>query len=132
MTRIGPFWIKLRFACGPGFAMGPGKADLLEAIERTGSISGAARDMGMSYRRAWLLVSEANRCFRAPLVETLTGGGRERGARLTAEGRHILASFRALEAESARLADTEMARDILASLRDEPLPQPSGDDASPE
>ena len=79
--RIGPLKLKLQLACGDGFAMGRGKADLLDAIAAQGSISGAGRALGMSYRRAWLLVDEMNRCFADRLVETLAGGGRERGTR---------------------------------------------------
>src|SRR6266702_808101 len=65
---------KIRILIGAVVAIGPGKADLLAAIERTGSISAAAREMKMSYRRAWLLVEAMNSAFRQPLVETLTGG----------------------------------------------------------
>ncbi len=60
--------------------MGPGKADLLEAVDRTGSISGAGRELGMSYRRAWLLVDEMNRCWSDRLVDTQAGGGDRSGA----------------------------------------------------
>ncbi|MFN3586767.1 MAG: winged helix-turn-helix domain-containing protein [Moraxellaceae bacterium] len=80
-------------------ALGPGKADLLAAIADTGSISGAARRMGMSYRRAWLLVDTMNRCFRRPLVETAAGGAQGGGALLTPEGETMLAHYRALQAE---------------------------------
>ncbi|MFY8195818.1 MAG: winged helix-turn-helix domain-containing protein, partial [Novosphingobium sp.] len=62
--------VKIQFCCGDEIAMGPGKADLLEAIAREGSISAAARAMDMSYRRAWLLVDTMNRCWQEPLVET--------------------------------------------------------------
>ena len=95
--------IKLQLRHGDGFAMGPGKADLLEAIDREGSISAAGRILGMSYRRAWLLVDETNRAFADPLVLTLQGGGRERGARLTEVGRSILADYRALEHAATRI-----------------------------
>jgi molybdate transport system regulatory protein len=60
--------LKIQLYCGDEIAMGPGKADLLEAIAREGSISGAGRAMDMSYRRAWLLVDAMNRCWKAPLV----------------------------------------------------------------
>ena len=79
--------------------MGPGKADLLEAIARTGSISAAGRDLGMSYRRAWLLVDTMNRCFAGPLVETHPGGGKIAGARVTSEGEAALAAYRALSVQ---------------------------------
>src|SRR6478735_8868876 len=88
--------LKLQLYCGDEIAMGPGKADLLEAIAHEGSISAAGRAMGMSYRRAWLLVDTMNRCFRAPLVETHPGGGKQAGARLTADGERALAAYRAL------------------------------------
>jgi len=91
--------LKLQLYCGDEIAMGPGKADLLEAIQRTGSISAAGRDLGMSYRRAWMLVDTMNRCFAKPLVETHPGGGKNAGARVTAEGEKALAAYRALSAQ---------------------------------
>jgi molybdate transport system regulatory protein len=91
--------LKLQLYCGDEIAMGPGKADLLEAIAREGSISAAGRAMGMSYRRAWLLVDTMNRCFTRPLVETHPGGGQQAGAKLTAEGEAALAAYRALSAQ---------------------------------
>src|SRR3546814_17276525 len=78
MIRSGPLKIKLQLFCGDEIAMGPGKADLLEAISAQGSISAAGRALGMSYRRTWLLVDVMNRCFRAPLVETAAGGSHGR------------------------------------------------------
>src|SRR4051812_16069866 len=92
--RIGALKLKLQLMCGDQVALGPGKADLLEAIDSEGSISGAGRALGMSYRRAWLLVDEMNRCFADRLVETLTGGGRDRGARVTVAGRAVLTAYR--------------------------------------
>jgi len=93
--------IKLQAMCGAEIAMGPGKADLLDAIAREGSISGAGRAMGMSYRRAWLLVDAMNRCWREPLVHTAPGrtdsGG---GAKLTELGLAVLARYRALQADA--------------------------------
>jgi molybdate transport system regulatory protein len=120
--KVGPLLIKLRLICGDRFAMGPGKAELLVAIDREHSISGAARAMDMSYRRAWLLVDEMNRCFVDPLVETLSGGGRERGARLTAAGRAVVEAYQALEMSAAALADTEAHHTLVAMLRTGPLP----------
>ncbi len=116
--RVGALKLKLQLACGDGFALGPGKADLLDAIGRDGSISAAGRALGMSYRRAWLLVDEMNRCFATPLVETLRGGGRERGARLTAAGAAMLADYRELEAVTAAVADHPAYRRLAAALRD--------------
>lgn len=120
--RLGPLKLKLQLVCGEGFALGPGKADLLEAIAREGSISGAGRALGMSYRRAWLLVDEMNRCFTERVVETSPGGGRTGGARLTDAGRAMLAAYRELEAEAAHLAEHPACRRLSANLREAPTP----------
>src|SRR2546425_8256799 len=88
---------KIRILIGAVVAIGPGKADLLAAIERTGSISAAARQMGMSYRRAWLLVEAMNSAFRQPLVETLTGGEGGGGGRGTELGEGGLRRSPAME-----------------------------------
>jgi len=79
-------------------AMGPGKADLLEAIAAAGSISAAGRAMNMSYRRAWQLVDMMNRSFAAPLVHSAAGGQHGGGARLTDMGKAVLERYRAMEA----------------------------------
>ncbi|MDP1027394.1 LysR family transcriptional regulator [Sphingomonas sp. KR1UV-12] len=120
--QVGPLKLKVQLTCGDGFALGPGKADLLDAIIAHGSISAAGRAIGMSYRRAWLLVDEMNRCFDPVLVETLRGGGQERGARVTETGRAILAAYRALEDEAAALAMRPACAQLLAHLRPEPRP----------
>jgi molybdate transport system regulatory protein len=104
---------RLRFSRGDDIAVGPGKVDLLEAIEASGSISGAARSLGMSYRRAWLLVDTMNRCFRAPLVEAETGGKRGGGARLTRLGAEVIERYRRIERDAARAG----AADIRALAR---------------
>lgn len=123
--RIGALKLKLQLVCGDIYAMGPGKADLLEAIDREGSIAAAGRALDMSYRRSWLLVDEMNRCFREKVVETLSGGGRERGARLTENGRKVLAAYRDLEAESARVMGSKSYRQLADSMLDVPLPAKS-------
>jgi molybdate transport system regulatory protein len=79
-------------------AIGPGKANLLDKIKETRSISGAARAMKMSYRRAWQLVDTMNRSFKTPLVEAETGGKRGGGARVTVTGEAVLANYRAMQA----------------------------------
>ncbi len=113
--------IKIQIMSGDDIAIGPGKAALLEAIAQTGSISAAARAMGMSYRRAWLLVDAMNRCFRNPLVETQPGGGRGAGARLSAAGIGVLASYRAVvEAAEKGAAAAPGLDNIMAGLRDTP------------
>lgn len=88
--------------------MGPGKADLLEAIDRAGSISGAAREMGMSYKRAWDLVDTMNRCFKQPLVATATGGSHGGGAQVTDFGRDILHRYRAIECTATAAVENEV------------------------
>lgn len=101
---------QLRVLLGAATAMGPGKAALVEAIDRTGSISGAAREMGMSYRRAWELVETMNRCFREPLVQTSTGGRGGGGAKVTAFGRDVVARYRRMEGKAARSVAADMTR----------------------
>ena len=108
--------LKLQLYCGDEIAMGPGKAALLQAIRRTGSISAAGRELGMSYRRAWLLVDTMNRCFAEPLVEAQSGSG----ARVTAAGEAALADYLAL-AERAEGASHGEAFDRLeAAIRKQP------------
>ena len=121
VLRVGALKLKAQLYCGDEPAIGPGKADLLEAIAREGSISAAGRALGMSYRRTWLLVDSMNRCWRDRLVETVAGGGKTRGARLTDTGRDVLTGYRALEARLAEAAgDTLGALDAM--LRAQPLP----------
>ena len=96
--------VRLRVMQGDTIAFGPGKAALLQAIDRTGSISGAAREMEMSYRRAWLLVEEMNRCFNQPLVETATGG-----ASITALARDVVACYQRMQ----KKADSAIEKDML-------------------
>jgi len=78
-------------------SLGPGKIGLLEGIERTGSLSAAARAMGMSYRRAWLLLHSTNEGFSEPVVELSVGGKDGGGTRLTDYGRQLVADFRRFE-----------------------------------
>ena len=108
---------QLRILLGAATAMGPGKADLLEAIAGTGSISAAARGMGMSYRRAWLLVEAMNRSFRAPLVAAEAGGRGGGGARVTEYGVHVLRRYREMEETAASSIADELNAfaDLLAT-----------------
>ena len=101
-------YIRIRIPHGDDFAMGSGKAVLLEAIQRTGSISAAGRDLKMSYRRAWLLVESMNQCFREPLVSTATGGRSGGGAQITARGLDVLTRFRAMEAKVEAAIDSDI------------------------
>lgn len=82
--------------------LGPGKADLLDAIARTGSIRAAAEELEMSYMRAWTLVRTMNAAFRSPLVEKVRGGAGQGGARLTKRGERVLRLYRQMEAKSLR------------------------------
>ena len=84
---------------------GPGKADLLESIARTGSIRGAAAELDMSYMRAWNLVKTMNAAFRAPLVEKERGGTGKGGAQLTAAGTRVLRIYRKMEQRALRSID---------------------------
>ncbi|MCY1127158.1 LysR family transcriptional regulator [Frigidibacter sp. RF13] len=101
--------LRLKLMIGPGLWIGPGKADLLEGIAATGSISAAGRRMGMSYKRAWGLVEILNAMFDAPLVAASRGGAGRGGAALTACGAEVLALYRRMEAESSRASVAEIA-----------------------
>lgn len=94
---------------GRPVAFGPGKADLLEAINETGSIAAAGRRLGMSYKRAWSLVEALNIMFRAPLVDAAKGGAGGGGAALTPLGEKILAAYRTLESDSSRAGAAPLA-----------------------
>ena len=84
--------------------LGPGKIELLEGIQKSGSLSQAARDLGMSYRRAWLLVDSLRSSFREPVVVTMTGGKGGGGVTVTKFGELLIKSYRALERDIARAA----------------------------
>jgi molybdate transport system regulatory protein len=101
--------LKIRISNGPQTAMGPGKAELLEAIQQAGSISAAAKQMGMSYRRAWELVNTMNNCFDQPLVQTSPGGANGGGAQVTEFGVHVLRQYRQLIAKAEAAAASELA-----------------------
>jgi molybdate transport system regulatory protein len=109
---------------GAALAIGPGKVALLEAIAGTGSISAAARALKMSYRRAWLLVDETNRCLAAPAVTTATGGNRGGGAVLTPAGIEFVRCYRDLERE-AKAGVTARLSPLLRSVpRQRRAPRP--------
>jgi molybdate transport system regulatory protein len=108
--------LMLRVDFGPNRAIGPGKIRLLEAIAASGSISQAGRTLGMSYRRAWLLIDDMNHCFREPVVAAQPGGSRGGGAALTAFGRQLVGNYRAIEV-AAQAAAQDRMRKIAAALR---------------
>lgn len=107
--------LKLRVRLCQAVALGPGKADLLDAIDRCGSISAAAKDQNMSYRRAWLLVDELNRALSSPVLDTSVAG-----ATLTPTGREILDLYRSIEAKAQAAVADELTR--LERLMAEPFP----------
>jgi molybdate transport system regulatory protein len=118
--------LKIQLMCGEEIAMGPGKADLLDAIHAHGSISGAGRAMDMSYRRAWLLVDVMNRCWREPLVETSPGSSHGGGARVTALGAQVLAHYRALQARLSGASDCPDEAALAAAMLAEPRKSQKG------
>lgn len=110
----------LRIDFNSGRAIGPGKIRLLEAIREHGSISQAGRRLGMSYRRAWLLIDDLNRCFAKLLVKTKLGGTAGGGARLTSFGERVLTNYRAIEKSAHRAAATRL-RMLDAALGKSPV-----------
>ena len=101
--------VRFRLDFGVDEAVGPGKITLLEQIGRGGSLSQAARDLKMSYRRAWQLLESINSCFREPAVLTQKGGRGGGGAALTPFGRELIASYRAFDIEVQSLAARSFA-----------------------
>ena len=100
---------RLRIGKGDLWAIGPGKVALLEAIAETGSISAAARKLGMSYRRAWNLTDEINRGLAKPAVESSAGGVAGGGASLTDVGRRVIELYRSIERDARRDQDAAIA-----------------------
>lgn len=101
--------LSIRIDLVNGNRIGPGKIALLEAIKASGSISGAARKLDMSYRRAWLLVEEINAALREPAVAAATGGKQGGGAALTPVGEEVIALYRAIEKAAHASASREFS-----------------------
>jgi molybdate transport system regulatory protein len=101
---MGNVRLTVRVDFGADRALGPGKIRLLDAIGKTGSIARAGRALGMSYRRAWLLVDDMNCGFREPVVATQPGGVQGGGAELTPFGRELIETYRAIEAQATAAA----------------------------
>lgn len=114
--------LRIRIVFGEAEMMGPGKAELLERIERTGSIAAAGREMGMSYKRAWELIGTLNAMFRLPVVTSTRGGPKGGGAVLTETGHEVLRLYRAFEAEAAQAGARQLDA-LCARLADAP-PEP--------
>jgi molybdate transport system regulatory protein len=115
-----PQGLRIRLIFGNGTMLGPGKADLLESIRETGSISAAGRRLRMSYKRAWMLVDTLNAMF-GPLVESSRGGSEHGGAKLTEAGERVLALYRSLtaEADAATAAETEALKALHVDMSGE-------------
>ena len=111
--------LRIRIVFDGDDMIGPGKADLLDGIARIGSIAGAGREMGMSYKRAWELIGTLNAMFRGPLVESTRGGSGGGGAVLTDLGLEVLSLYRAFE-EAAAQGGAEELRALHALTRDIP------------
>jgi molybdate transport system regulatory protein len=101
--------VRLRIVFRKGLAIGPGKIDLLAAIETHGSIAAAGRAMKMSYQRAWSLIDELNGMFAEPVVAVSRGGAERGGSRLTDVGKSVLERYRAIETTTASVCETELS-----------------------
>jgi molybdate transport system regulatory protein len=102
--------LTLRLDFATGRRLGPGKIALLEAIDRTGSISAAGREFGMAYRRAWLLTDELNHMFKEPLIEAKGGGRKGGGAVLTELGQRVVSLYRTAEGKAIKSMASELRR----------------------
>lgn len=107
--------LHLRVVLGQGVAVGPGRADLLQGIQELGSIAAAGRAMGMSYRRAWLLVEETRAAFGAPVVVAKPGGVAGGHTQLTELGAALVALYRSIETKAASAVSAELS--ALQELR---------------
>ena len=106
---------RLRLVLGPDIAIGPGKIDLLEEVKKTGSIAEAGRSLGMSYKRAWQLISTMNDAFKSPVVVTSRGGASKGGATLTPFGEDLLARCRKIQGKTAQLVEDNL-KALMAEL----------------
>lgn len=112
--------LRMRVRLGDVVAIGPGKIALLEAVRTYGSITAAAKALGMSYRRAWLLLDELNRSLRQPAFVTALGGSKGGGAALTAAGESLVALYRGIESDAIRAARPKIAK-LLRALKTGPI-----------
>jgi molybdate transport system regulatory protein len=115
-TDVATARLTLRVDLDEERAIGPGKIRLLEAIRDTGSITKAGLALGMSYRRAWLLVDDMNNCFREPVIAAQAGGSNGGGAALTPFGARLIDQYRAIEAD-AHSATASRLRELEAACR---------------
>jgi len=108
--------LTLRVDLGPKQSIGPGKMRLLDAVAETGSISSAGRALGMSYRRAWMLIDDLNSSFRRKVVSTTLGGKEGGGAKLTPFGQELVKRYRAIETSATKATRAHVAF-LARSLR---------------
>ncbi len=101
---------RLRISCADVIAIGPGKIDLLEAIIETGSITAAAKQLDMSYRRAWMLLDQLNHALRKPAVDSAKGGAHGGGSAITETGLQVIELYRRIEATAARACEADLAK----------------------
>ena len=113
--------VRVRVDFAGGASLGPGKITLLEAIDASGSLSGAARAIGMSYRRAWDLLRSINESFEHPAVALSVGGRDGGGAVLTEFGRTLIAAYRQFEASTQAEAAQQFAA-LTAPAKRVPAP----------
>ena len=107
--------IRLRIDFGPTASIGPGKVALLEHIDRVGSLSQAARELGLSYRRAWQLLDDLNHSFTEPVASASVGGAGGGGVQLNAFGKALIAAYRDVEhaaLDETRLRFTALMRNV--------------------
>ncbi len=107
--------LRMRITEGDTIAIGPGKIALLEAVQAHGSITAAAKSLGMSYRRAWVLVDELNGALRTPAVTSAQGGPRGGGSVLTPAGEKAVRLYRAIEAKALKACAADIAQ-LLAMV----------------
>ena len=101
---------RMRITAGDAILIGPGKIALVEAIAQSGSITLAAKSLGMSYRRAWMLLDELNKALKKPAVESAVGGSHGGGSVLTDTGRELTALYRRIEATAAEACQADLKR----------------------
>jgi|KBSMisStaDraftv2_1062788.scaffolds.fasta_scaffold01111_7 molybdate transport system regulatory protein len=107
MTRIN---VRVRIYFDAALAIGPGRIELLEGVQRTGSLAQAAREMSMSYRRAWLLMQSLNGALRSPASVPARGGRKGGGASVTPLGRALIKAYRQTEAQVTGNINRRFAR----------------------
>jgi molybdate transport system regulatory protein len=111
---------RLRVKYGEEIAIGPGKIAILQAIAESGSISAAGRQLGMSYRRAWLLVDQMNHYFNEPVVQAATGGHQGGGTALTPMGHEVIRLYRTIE-QQAQAQSAPLLQALIEKIRPKPV-----------